>query len=159
MGLSRRQFLRASAAGAASAAVPGLTDAQNLLQPVIGTPEPEPQAENATAKATRDSIRNVWGDRTPYYQQWPGRVDARILEQPERWIQSTCILCSSGCGMDVGVKDGKIVAVRGREVDRVNHGRLGPKGLYGWEANNSPDRLRKPLIRTSDGFKRPGTKQ
>jgi hypothetical protein len=36
--------------------------------------------------------------------------------------------CSNGCGVDVGVKDGKVVGVRGRAVDRVNKGRLGPKG-------------------------------
>jgi anaerobic selenocysteine-containing dehydrogenase len=65
----------------------------------------------------------------------------------KRWIQSACVLCSNGCGIDIGVKDGRIVGVRGREVDRVNKGRLGPKGLNGWEANNSPDRLIRPLIR------------
>ena len=37
--------------------------------------------------------------------------------------------------------------VRGRGVDRINHGRLGPKGLYGWQANNSPERLTRPLVR------------
>jgi anaerobic selenocysteine-containing dehydrogenase len=57
------------------------------------------------------------------------------------------VLCSTGCGIDIGVRDGRIVGVRGREVDRVNHGRLGPKGLHGWEANASPERLTRPLIR------------
>lgn len=33
--------------------------------------------------------------------------------------------------MDIGVKDGKVVGVRGRTADRVNKGRLGPKGLNG----------------------------
>ena len=33
--------------------------------------------------------------------------------------------------LDIAVKDGRIVGVRGRADDRVNHGRLGPKGLYG----------------------------
>jgi anaerobic selenocysteine-containing dehydrogenase len=37
--------------------------------------------------------------------------------------------------------------VRGRPDDRVNHGRLGPKGLHGWEANAASDRLTDPLIR------------
>jgi anaerobic selenocysteine-containing dehydrogenase len=37
--------------------------------------------------------------------------------------------------------------VRGRAVDRVNKGRLGPKGLYGWESSNSADRLTTPLIK------------
>lgn len=49
--------------------------------------------------------------------------------------------------MDIGVKDGRIVGVRGRKSDRVNHGRLGPKGLNSWVANRSPDRLTHPLIR------------
>ncbi|WP_435875526.1 molybdopterin-dependent oxidoreductase [Nonomuraea fuscirosea] len=30
---------------------------------------------------------------------------------------------------------------------RVNTGRLGPKDLYGWQANHSPDRLTRPLVR------------
>ena len=39
--------------------------------------------------------------------------------------------CSNCCGLDIGVKNGKVVGVRGRAVDRVNKGRLGPKGLTG----------------------------
>lgn len=39
--------------------------------------------------------------------------------------------CSNGCALDIGVKDGKVVGVRGRATDRVNKGRLGPKGLNG----------------------------
>src|SRR3954447_1837878 len=96
---------------------------------------------------TRDSISNIWGERTPYKGEWPERVDAQTTEEPDHWVQSACVLCSNGCGMDIGVKDGKIVGVRGRAADRVNHGRLGPKGLHGWVANDSKDRLTKPLIR------------
>ncbi|MDB5240356.1 MAG: nitrate reductase [Spirosoma sp.] len=96
---------------------------------------------------TRDSIADIWGERTPQYENWPVRVDQRLTEEPDHWVQSACVLCSNGCGMDIGVKDNRIVGVRGRAVDRVNHGRLGPKGLHGWVANHSPDRLTKPLIR------------
>lgn len=96
---------------------------------------------------TRDSIADIWGERTPHFGDWPVRVDQRILEEPDQWIQSTCVLCSNGCGMDIGVKNGVMVGVRGRAVDPVNHGRLGPKGLHGWIANHSQDRLTKPLIR------------
>jgi ferredoxin-nitrate reductase len=96
---------------------------------------------------TRDSIKDIWGPRTGYTGHWPERVDEQMTEEPDHWVQSACVLCSNGCGMDIGVKDGRIVGVRGRAVDRVNHGRLGPKGLNGWVANNSPDRLTKPLIR------------
>lgn len=96
---------------------------------------------------TRDSISNIWGDRTPYIGKWPVRVDQQTNEEPDHWVQSACMLCSNGCGIDIGVKDGKIVGVRGRAIDIVNRGRLGPKGMNAWVANNSPDRLQKPLIR------------
>ena len=81
---------------------------------------------------TQNSIKDIWGERTPTVnQQWPVRVDSHVQEEPERWVQSACLLCSNGCGLDIGVRDGRMVGVRGREDDRVNHGRLGPKGLHG----------------------------
>jgi ferredoxin-nitrate reductase len=99
-------------------------------------------------------IEQPWGDRTPYDDQWLQREDTHLTEQPERWVQSACVLCSTGCGMDIGVKDGKIVGVRGRVQDRVNRGRLGPKGLYGWQANAAPDRLKYPLLRKRGKLRR-----
>lgn len=95
----------------------------------------------------RDSIANIWGDRTPYINDWPVRVDEQLSENADRWVQTACVLCSNGCGLEIGTKDGHIVGVRGLGTDRVNHGRLGPKGLHGWVANNSKDRLRVPYIR------------
>src|SRR5579871_6380108 len=102
---------------------------------------------------TRDSIADVWGVRTPFDGRghWPVRVEERVSEEADHWVQSCCVLCTNGCGLEVGVKDGRIVGVRGRADDRVNHGRLGPKGLHCWEANASADRLTRPLIR--DGKK------
>ena len=60
---------------------------------------------------TRDSIADVWGERTPHlHNMWSVRKDERTLEEPERWVQSACVLCSNGCGLDIGVRGGKIVA-------------------------------------------------
>ncbi|MBV1796634.1 molybdopterin oxidoreductase family protein [Siccirubricoccus sp. G192] len=107
---------------------------------------------------SRDSITDIWGPRTPYHGegQWPVRVDERTQAEPERWVQSACVLCSNGCGLDIGVTDGRIVGVRGRAVDATNRGRLGPKGLHGWEANHSPDRLTRPLIREGGRMREAG---
>lgn len=85
--------------------------------------------------------------RTPYRDEWPARVDECTSAEPERWVPSTCVLCSNDCAMDIGVKNGRIVGVRGRATDTANRGRLGPKGLNSWEANASPDRLTRPLMR------------
>ncbi|UYP19206.1 nitrate reductase [Rhodococcus sp. Z13] len=101
-----------------------------------------------------DRIAEPWGTRTPYGpgQRWPTRVD-RHLEPGlteadiDRWVQSASVLHSNGDGLDIAVRDGRIVGVRGRAVDRVNHGRLDPKDLFGWQANGSSDRLTTPLIR------------
>jgi ferredoxin-nitrate reductase len=105
---------------------------------------------------TRDAIQDIWGPRKGYYEHWPSRVDYRYSEEPDKWVQSACVMCSNGCGMDIGVKDGKIVGVRGREADRVNKGRLGPKGLYSWLANSNKDRLTTPLVR-KDGELKPAS--
>src|SRR5205085_267675 len=112
--------------------------------------------------AAMDRVTNIWGERTPFAAgaEWPVRVDQHLEdgvdEAAVQWLQSACVLCSNDCGMDVAVLDGRIVGVRGRAEDRVNRGRLGPKGLFGWQANNSPDRLTEPLVR-SDGELRPAT--
>ncbi|MET4701644.1 ferredoxin-nitrate reductase [Constrictibacter sp. MBR-5] len=106
-------------------------------------------------RESRDSISDVWGLRTGFQGDgnWPVRVDEALTAEPEHWVQSACVLCSNGCALDIGVRNGRIVGVRGREVDRVNRGRLGPKGLHGWRAMEHPNRLTKPLIRNGTGFR------
>jgi anaerobic selenocysteine-containing dehydrogenase len=101
-----------------------------------------------------DRIAEPWGSRTPYGagEDWPVRVDTFLEagttpEDVDDWVQSATILHSNGDGLDIAVKDGRMVGVRGRAVDRVNHGRLGPKDLFGWQANGSGDRLTRPLVR------------
>src|SRR3954452_16188793 len=115
----------------------------SAVQPTQGGPMP-----------MLDRIAQPWGARTPYGsgERWPTRVDTYLDEgctedEVDHWVQSASILHSNGDGLDIAVKDGRMVGVRGRAVDRVNHGRLGPKDLYGWQANMSPDRLTRPLIR------------
>jgi anaerobic selenocysteine-containing dehydrogenase len=103
----------------------------------------------------RDRIHDVWGPRTPHARDtpWPVRVDLHLDDglaeaDVDRWVRSACVLCSNGCGCEIAVKDGRMVGVRGTATDAVNHGRLGPKGLYGstpW--SRSPDRLTTPLVR------------
>jgi ferredoxin-nitrate reductase len=103
---------------------------------------------------TRDSIDDIWGARTPYLGDWPPRTDERVTGDPDEWVQSACVLCSNGCALDIGVKNGRIIGVRGRTGDRVNRGRLGPKGLHGWIANESSGRLTYPMIRRNGNLER-----
>jgi anaerobic selenocysteine-containing dehydrogenase len=103
-----------------------------------------------------DRIADPWAARTRYRgSTWPERVDSWLEEgvsedAVDRWVQSASVLHSNGDALDIGVKDGRIVGVRGRADDRVNRGRLDPKDLYGWQANHSPDRLTVPMVRDGD---------
>src|SRR5215210_8537412 len=100
-----------------------------------------------------DRIAEPWGSRTPYAsgEAWPVRIDMHLEPSvdPEEltWVETASILHSNGDAMEVGVRDGRMVGVRGIGRSRVNHGRLGPKDLYGWQANGSPARLTHPLVR------------
>lgn len=109
-------------------------------------------------KARAGRVADPWGERTPYGagEPWPVRVDVHLADglaetDVDRWVPAASILHSNGDGQEIAVKDGRIVGVRGAARDRVNHGRLGPKDLYGWQANAAPDRLTRPLIRDPDG--------
>ena len=66
---------------------------------------------------------------------------------PERWVATTCGYCSVGCGMFVGVKDGKAVSVRGNPNHPVNRGLLCPKGLSEHHTIQAETRAQFPLLR------------
>jgi ferredoxin-nitrate reductase len=104
--------------------------------------------------AVTDRIKEPWGERTPFGlgEEWPVRIDQFLEEEVseddvDRWVQTASILHSNGDALDIAVKDGRIVGLRGRRVDRVNKGRVDPKDLFGWQANNSDDQLKRPLFR------------
>ena len=103
---------------------------------------------------SRDGIAEPWGTRTPYGpgERWPTRVDTRLADgvtadDVDEWVPTASVLHSNGDGLHLAVKDGRVVGVRGRADDRVNHGRLDPKDLFAWQANRSADRLTTPLVR------------
>jgi anaerobic selenocysteine-containing dehydrogenase len=98
-------------------------------------------------------IEDPWGPSTPIARGagWPARVDQPLAEgvasgDVDRWVPAASLLHSNGDAMDIAVRDGPIVGVRGRAGDRVNRGRLGPKDLFAWQDNASPDRLTCPQV-------------
>jgi len=67
------------------------------------------------------------------------------------WSKAPCRYCGTGCGVEVGVKDGRIVAVRGDEASPVNRGLLCVKGYHLPAMLYGEDRLRYPMLRNEDG--------
>ncbi len=75
---------------------------------------------------------------------------------PDRWVSTTCGYCSVGCGMFIGVKNGRAVSVRGDEKHPVNEGRLCPKGLAEHYAIHAPNRAQWPLLKVNKKFQKIG---
>ena len=65
----------------------------------------------------------------------------------DRWVKTTCGYCSVGCGMLIGVRENKAVAVRGNPLHPVNRGKLCPKGLAEHHILDAPGRAKQPLLR------------
>jgi assimilatory nitrate reductase catalytic subunit len=70
----------------------------------------------------------------------------------EKWVATTCGYCSVGCGMLVGTRDGKAVAVRGNPDHPVNLGKLCPKGLSEHHTLQTKDRALRPLLKKNGKF-------
>ena len=66
---------------------------------------------------------------------------------PEKWIRSTCGYCGVGCGLYIGVKNGKPTYTKGDPAHPVNMGTLCPKGLSEHEMVQSSNRFTAPQIR------------
>tara|TARA_R100000005_G_scaffold96620_1_gene85247 strand:- start:2912 stop:5905 length:2994 start_codon:yes stop_codon:yes gene_type:complete len=60
---------------------------------------------------------------------------------------TTCYMCACRCGIRVHLKDGKLRYIEGNPDHPVNKGVLCAKGSAGIMQQNSPARLRKPLLR------------
>ena len=91
------------------------------------------------------------------YGRDPSHGYVAAAKIPDRWVDTTCGYCSVGCGMQIGVRDGKAVAVRGNDRHPVNLGKLCPKGLAEHHILDTARRLRHPLLKNRKGrFERIG---
>lgn len=64
-----------------------------------------------------------------------------------RWNKAPCRFCGTGCHVQVGTQNGKVVAIAGDQAAEVNKGLLCVKGYHVGLALYGKDRLTKPLLR------------
>ncbi|KEF30302.1 Formate dehydrogenase-O, major subunit [Marinobacter nitratireducens] len=65
----------------------------------------------------------------------------------------TCHLCEAMCGVAIEVKDGHISSIKGDENDPLSRGHICPKAVALQDLHEDPERLRKPVRKTPDGWK------
>jgi periplasmic nitrate reductase subunit NapA apoprotein len=71
---------------------------------------------------------------------------AATAQGGEQWVKSVCRYCGTGCGLFIGVREGKVFAVRG-DKDNHNDGFLCLKGFLLPQILTAPDRCLHPLVR------------
>jgi formate dehydrogenase alpha subunit len=77
-----------------------------------------------------------------------GALMPKEAKQTTREVLTTCPYCGVGCGMYLGVRNERIISVRGDRDNLASKGRLCVKGRFGInEFVHHPERLTTPLIR------------
>jgi nitrate reductase NapA len=82
----------------------------------------------------------------------PG-LESSFDETGITWGKAPCRYCGTGCGVQVGVREDKVVAVKGDEASPVNRGLLCVKGYHLPAMLYGEDRLTRPRLRTPSGWK------
>ncbi len=83
---------------------------------------------------------------------FPGIVFAEeqlkgLPQGPITWKKSPCRFCGVGCGLLIGLSNGRAVGVKGDPDSPVNKGLCCVKGYHSVMALYGKDRLKKPLVR------------
>ncbi len=68
------------------------------------------------------------------------------------WKKTPCRFCGVGCGVLVGIENGKAVAVKGDPKSEVNKGLCCVKGYHSVMAIYGKDRLTKPLVKKNGKY-------
>ncbi|MEZ5507621.1 MAG: molybdopterin-dependent oxidoreductase [Gammaproteobacteria bacterium] len=64
----------------------------------------------------------------------------------------TCNICEASCGVVIQHRNGEILSIKGDPDDPLSRGHICPKAVALQDLQTDPDRVRKPLKRTADGW-------
>ena len=76
-----------------------------------------------------------------------GALTPKWEKTPTKEVKTICPYCGVGCSLYLGVRDNKIVSIRGDPEGPANRGSLCVKGRWGYDFISHPERLTTPLIR------------
>lgn len=87
-----------------------------------------------------DNISEKFGPHLNYEPPggWRGRGE------PEKLVKTHCCFCGQGCGIQLKVRDNRVIGFEPWEEFPFNKGKLCPKGVKRYLQGNHPDRLVAP---------------
>ena len=95
-------------------------------------------------QATVSQVMEVGSRVEPFSSESRNKV-SRIRDA--KVVKSVCPYCAVGCGLNVYVKDGKVIDIEGNPDSPINHGTLCPKGSATFQYTVNPSRLTQVLYR------------
>jgi assimilatory nitrate reductase catalytic subunit len=84
----------------------------------------------------------------------PGGWQDESTHPADHLVKTHCCFCGQQCGIQLKVRDDKVIGFEPWEEFPFNLGKLCPKGVKRYMQSNHPDRLLNPLMRTESGFQK-----
>lgn len=111
------------------------------------------RASALTAAATTLGIGSIFSNEA-FAKAKIDKADFMQDNKGVQWHKSVCRFCGVGCGVMLGVKDGKPVGIRGDKENTVNGGLLCVKAFYLHRMITAKNRLLYPMIRKNGKLER-----
>ncbi len=114
---------------------------------------------NSSRRQFIKKMAGAWAVAVASQTAFLGKIEAAELNQDiladksVTWSKAPCRFCGTGCGVMVGVKAGRVVAVAGDRENPVNKGLLCVKGYHLPAILYGNDRLTHPLVKKNGKFK------
>ena len=105
----------------------------------------------AKPPASIDQLARSFGPHLNY--EPPGGWEQGARQPSDRLVKTHCSFCGMQCGIQLKVRNEKVIGFEPWEEFPFNHGMLCPKGVKRYLQAEHPDRLLSPLVRTDTGFR------
>jgi len=86
----------------------------------------------------------------------PGGWTDESRNPAEKLVKTHCCFCGQQCGIQLKVRENRVIGFEPWEEFPFNQGKLCPKGVKRYLQASHPDRLLAPLIRSDSGFRKAG---
>ncbi|HLJ45168.1 MAG TPA: molybdopterin oxidoreductase family protein [Bryobacteraceae bacterium] len=97
-----------------------------------------------------EQLREQFGPHLNYIPEGGWTEESR--HAPDRLVKTHCCFCGQQCGIQLKVRENRVIGFEPWEEFPFNRGMLCPKGVKRYLQANHPDRLMNPLLRTAAGF-------
>jgi assimilatory nitrate reductase catalytic subunit len=98
-----------------------------------------------------DQLTERFGPHLNYVP--PGGWQDESRHGADKLVKTHCCFCGQQCGIQLKVRDNRVIGFEPWEDFPYNQGMLCPKGVKRYLQGNHPDRLLAPLMRTPEGFR------